>query len=173
MNGNGLVHELERTTARWPAASAAKLDAFVKRAVADAAAVQSRRVLATAEAELCNRAMRRFIELLFDATPGGRFANIGAGGRVLIPAPWSRRQYAAYGLTDHGGRVLRSIVVRVLDGLPTWSALLYLDGGQWRVNVRKYPDLPAALAWLDKWPVTADAWLAANDALPRRGRTGG
>jgi hypothetical protein len=171
MNGSGgLVHQLEQTAARWPMAAAAQLDTFVKRAVSDAAAVQSRRVLASAQAELCNRALRRFLELLYDETPGGRLANISPDGRVLIAAPWSRRQYAAYGLTDHGGRVLRSIFVRQLAALPSWTRPLHLDGKQWHVNVRKYPDLPAALAWLDRWPVTPDVWLAANDAMPRRGR---
>ena len=172
MNGNGVAFrdELERTAQRWPAAAAAKVDAFVKRSVADAAALQSRRVLAAAHAELCNRALRRFLELVFDQTPGGRLANIGDGGRILIPTPWSRRQHAAYGLTDHGGRVLRVLFLGELNNTASWAQPLYLERGQWCVNLRKYGDLAAALAWLDRHQVTADTWLAVNDAMPRRGR---
>lgn len=172
MNGNGIAlrDELERTVVRWPVAAAAKVDAFVKRSVADAAGVQSRRVLAAAQAELCNRALRRFFELVFDQTPGGRFANVAEDGRVIIPTPWSRRQYAAYGLTDHGGRVLRRVFLLELSNTAPFLHPLLLSRGQWCVNLRKYGDLAAALAWLDRHQVTADTWLAVNDAMPRRGR---
>ena len=172
MNGNGLVHDLERTSARWPLAAAAKVDAFVKQKVAAAAGVQSRRVLAGAQAELCNRALTRFFELLFDETATGRLCNLGDGGRIRIPTPWSRTRHADYGLSDHGGRVLRSVVMQQLGSLPTFASPLYLDDGAWHVNLRRFADLPAALAWLGKHPVTADAWLLANDALPRRGGRG-
>ena len=104
ISGTALHDELERTTQRWPVATMAKVDKFVKAAVGDAAAVQSRRVLAAAQAELANRAMRRFVELLYDETEGGaNLWNVGDGGRVLIPTPWSRTRHASYGLTDHGG----------------------------------------------------------------------
>ena len=170
MNGVALRDELERTAVRWPLATAAKVDTFVKGRVAALAGVQSRRVLAAAQAELCNRALRRFFELLYDQTPGGRYANIGPAGRVRIAAPWSRRQYAAYGLTDHGSRILRSIFVHQLSARPPMRRPLEVEGGAWFVNLRKFPDLAAALAWLDQWPVSADLWLEHADSLPRRGR---
>jgi hypothetical protein len=169
MNGNGMVKDLERTSARWPAAAAAKVDTFVRRRVGAAAEVQSRRVLAGAQAELGNRALRRFFELLYDETATGRLCNLGDGGRILIAAPWSRTRHAAYGLTDHGGRVLRACLMAQLQALPTFASPLFLAGGRWHVNLRKYADLAPALAWLDKWPISADAWLRANDSLPRRG----
>lgn len=172
MNGNGLVKDLERTSARWPAATAARVDKFIKQKVGDAAGVQSRRVLAAANAELANRALHRFFELLYDETADGVLCNIGEEGRVLIPAPWSRTRHDAYGLTDHGARVLRSIMTARLAAMPWRFQVMHLDAaaGRWRVNLKHYGNLAAALGWLDQWPVTADLWLKHNDAMPRRGR---
>lgn len=98
MTGNGkqLVGELERTAARWPAA-AAKVDKFVRAKVEQAASVQSRRVLAGAQAELCNRALRCFLELCYEETEAGTLCNLGVGG-VVLPSPWSRTKHADYGL---------------------------------------------------------------------------
>ena len=170
MNGNGLVKDLERTAQRWPVASAARVDKFVRGAVGAAAAVQSRRVLAGAQAELCNRALRRFVELLYDETDGGRLVNLGGGGRILIPAPWSRTRHAAYGLTDHSRRVLRGVLVAKLDVLPPRYRLLTCEAQSWYVNLDSYGNVGAALGWLRKHTFTADDWLKHNDAMPRRGR---
>ena len=173
MNGNGLVHDLERTSTRWPVASAARVDRFIKQKVGDAATVQSRRVLAAANAELANRALRRFFELLYDETADGALCNLGQDGRVLIAAPWSRTRHAAYGLTDHAARVLRSVITARLAAMPWRFQIMHLDAdsGRWCVNLKHYGNLPAALDWLAQHgAVTSDLWLKHNDAMPRRGR---
>ena len=173
MNANGLVRDLERTATRWPLAAAARVDTFVKQRVSEAAGVQSRRVLAAAQAELCNRALRRFIELLYEVGPDGRHYNVDADGRALVAAPWSRTRHADYGLTDHQGRVLRRALAVKLGGLARHLRLFILDRRGPRLRLGLYSDLTAALGWLDTYPVTADDWLKANDAMPRRGRTDG
>ena len=170
VNGKALEHDLRSTAARWPLASAAKVDRYVKDRVAAGAAVQSRKVAAGANAELGNRAMRRFVELLYDESDGGRLVNLGDGGRVLLPAPWSRTRHRAYGLSDHTRRVLRVVLVAKLDALPPKYRLLTCEAQSWYVNLDSFGTLPAALGWLRKHTVTADDWLRANDALPRRGR---
>ena len=173
MNGNGLVRDLERTSARWPLATAARVDKFMRGKVAAAAGIQSRKVLAAASAELGNRALQRFVELLYDETDGGRLANLGDGGRILIPAPWSRTRHRAYGLSDHGARVLRSIITAKLDAMPPRYRLLTCEGGRWYLNM-EFGSLGAGLGWLrSRGKVSPDDWLRANDALPRRGRNGG
>lgn len=170
MNGNGLVKDLERTAARWPVASAAKVDRFVKDKVSAAAAVQSRRVLAVAQAELCNRAMRRFVELLYDETDAGRLVNLGDNGRILIPAPWSRTRHRAYGLSDHSRRVLRAVLLAKLQAVAPRYRLLTCEGRQWYVNLDSFGNGGAAAGWLrSRGTVTADDWLKHNDAMPRRG----
>lgn len=175
-NGSALVGELERTVARWPAASAAKVDSFIKRQVGAAAEVQSRRLLAAAHAELCNRALGRFVELCYDETEAGTLCNLGVGGVVLnhLPVPWSRTRYADYGLTDHGGRVLRVLLVTQLERQAPSRRLLRYAAGKWMVNLTAYPHLAAAQAWLQGCAtITADQWLRANDGLPRRGKSHG
>lgn len=172
-NGKPLVGELERTAQRWPLAAAAKVDKFVRREVQHAAEIQSRRVLAAAQAELCNRALARFIELCYDETESGTLANLGVGGVVLLPTPWSRTRHASYGLTDHGARLLRLLLLQQLDRQPPPRQLLVYGAGRWVINLRRYPHLAAAQTWLAATQITPDAWLRANDGLPRRGRKGG
>lgn len=172
VNGKALAGELQRTAQRWPVASAAKVDKFVRSKVQHAAEIQSRRVLAAAHAELCNRALRSFIEKLYEETEGGLLPNLGIDGRIDIPTPWSRTRYGGYGLTDHGGRVLYAIIVGKLDRLqPAWR-LLHFQRGRWYLNLESYPRQEAALGWLRRYGITADQWLAANDRLPRRGKGG-
>jgi hypothetical protein len=168
---NGLAYhdELKRTSQRWPVATAAKVDRFLRDSIGDAAAVQSRRVLAAAQAELDNRALRRFCEMLYEERRTGELWNVGDGGQILIPTPWSRTRYAAYGLTDHGGRVLRSIMVWRLGALPAYRRWLELDGGRWYLNLRYYGTHQAAKEWMREWAITGDLWLEHNDRLPRRG----
>ena len=172
MNGNGLVRSLERTATRWPLAAAARVDTFVKQRVSEAAGVQSRRVLAAAQAELANRALRRFIELLYETGADGRLYNVADDGRALIAAPWSRTQHAAYGLTDHQGRVLRRVLASKLASLGWRWRLFVLDRRGPRVKLGIFSDAAAALDWLDRFPVTADEWLQASDTMPRRGHEG-
>lgn len=145
----------------------------MRTAVADSAAHQSRRVIAAANAELCNRAVGSFLAQLYDETADGVLCNLAVGGRIIIATPWSRTQHAAYGLTDHGARVLRAVIAEQLQRLPFSRTLLWLERGRWHLNLRYYGSLAAAQTWLHEWPVTADAWLRHNDALPRRGRKTG
>src|SRR4051812_12555679 len=99
-----LHDELQRTTQRWPVAAGAKVERFVREKVSEVVAVQSRRVIATAQLELANRALIRFMELLYEADLDGRLFNVADNGRILIPTPWSRWQHQSYGLTDHNSR---------------------------------------------------------------------
>lgn len=170
MNGTALHGELERTTQRWPVATAAKVDRFVKERVQAATQVQSRKVLAAARAELARRALASFARRLYeDERVGGELWNVGEDLRILIATPWSRTQHAAYGLTDHDARILRAWLVRRLDNLPGKYQWLHYAGGKWFVNFGACPDQAAALAWLAKFGPTADDWADAAELVPRRG----
>ncbi len=164
-----LHDDLQRTVKRWPAATAANVDQFVRSRVNQAAAVQSGRILATANAELANRALTRFIELLYDGA-GGTLYNVAVDGRIKIAAPWSRTRYADYGLSDHGARVLRSVITWRLAQLPSKHQLLWCNGSRWFLNLARFPDLAAAGAWLGQFPVTPELWHSHNETLPRRRR---
>ena len=146
------------------------MDTFVKQRVSEAAGVQSRRVLAAANG-LCNRALRRFLELLYEVGPDGRLYNVDADGRALVAAPWSRTRHADYGLTDHQGRVLRRALAVKLGGLARHLRLFILDRRGPRPGPLFRPGGGAGLARHVSRP--ADDWLKANDAMPRRGRTDG
>jgi len=171
MKTPALHDELRRTTERWPRAAAANVDRYVRARVTQVTAVQSQRVLATANAELANVALTRFAELLYDGSPE-RLYNVDADGRILIPCPWSRTRYAAYGLTDQGSRILRSIIVTRLAQLPSKRQWLYMDGRVWCVNLRHYPTAEMARQWIQEFGVTPTLWAAHADALPARGKGG-
>lgn len=173
VTGSGLLQELTATVDRWSVASGAVVEQFTRQKLGDAAALESRRLVATAQADLANRAMTRFAELLYDAD-NGRLYNIRIEtGRILIPMPWSRSRCYDYGLTDHAGRILRSIVVSALANAPARLRWLALVGGQWHVDVVRYPTQATANEWLTKFAVTSTLWLTHADALPRRGRNVG
>ncbi len=171
MKTPALHDELRRTTERWPKAAAASVDRHVRGWVAETVAVQSQRLLATANAELANLALTRFAELLYDGAPE-RLFNVDPSSRILIPCPWSRTRYAAYGLTDQGSRILRSIVVTRLAQLPSKRQWLYMDGRVWCVNLRHYPTAELARQWISEFGVTAALWSTHAEAMPARGKGG-
>ena len=173
VTGSGLLQEITATVDRWSLASGAAVEQFTRQRLGDAAALESRRLVATAQAELANRAMVRFVELLYDAD-NGRLYNIRSEtGRILIPMPWSRSRCYDYGLTDHAGRILRSIVTTTLASAPARYRWLSLAGGQWHVDLVRYPTQTAVSEWLTKFAITSTLWLTHADALPRRGRNAG
>ncbi len=173
VTASGLIQEITGAVDRWSVASGAVVERYTRERLADAAAVESRRLVATAQAELANRAMVRFAELLYDAD-NGRLYNIRREtGRILIPMPWSRSKCHSYGLTDHASRILRSIVVANLDGSPSSLRWLRLAGGQWHVDLRRFPSVATANEWVLKFAITPTIWLRHADALPRRGRNPG
>lgn len=173
MVGNALHQELESTVQRWPLAAGARLESYVKRRLDDAVGAESRRLIATAQVELANRALARLFELAYEEDRTGRYWNLGADGRLLIATPWSRTQHSAYGLTDHQSRILRVALVDRLHRLPTkYQPLLYADG-IWRVQLTRFPTLQSTQAWLAEYGLTPEVWQTAADATPRRGRNGG
>lgn len=171
MNGNGtaLHRELQDTVTRWPLAAGAKVNQFARQRLDTATTVESRRLIATAQCELAQRALLRFCGLLYEPR-GDAFWNIADDGRILIACPWSRTQHGAYGLTDHGGRILRSLVVARLAGMPFKYQWLVLKGRFWYVNQARFPDLASAEAWLAEYGPTPQLWQKHADALPRRGQ---
>lgn len=170
VNGSALHDELARTVTRWPAAAGAKVGAFTRQKLGDLAQVESRRLLATAQVELANRAIWRFAELLFDDA-GGRRWNVARDGRILIPTPWSSTRHADYGLTDHGRRILRRAITDHLAHLPPSNRWLLYAEGRWHLS-RRYTTLEAVKAWMGEYALTPAMWAAAADATPRRGRKG-
>lgn len=176
MSANNALHdELNRVTAAWPVAASAKVSNWSRSKLAEVAQAQSRRVLAEARAELSQRAMRRFLALVYDGAPHVWY-NVNPTGRIVVPAPWSRRHYAAYGLTDPASRVLRVHVVDVVASLPGRRALFWYDdaAGFWHLNRGGFPELTHALGWLDgPGKMTAARYQAIADSQPRRGQNGG
>lgn len=177
MNGTALHDELKRTSGRWSVAATAKVDGFVRERVRAAAALQGRRVVATAHAELAQRALVRFVQLLYDAGAGGRLYNVAQDGRIRIPVPWSRVHHADYGLTDRDGRILYSMVSWRLEQLPSRHQLMWRNGRWWILNLARFPTHDQAGAWLAQFPITPELWDEHAGKVPQRGqpagRTGG
>jgi hypothetical protein len=172
---NALHDELNRVSAAWPVATSAKVSNWSRQKLGEVAQAQSRRVLAEARAELMQRAMRRFLALVYDGAPHVWY-NVSGTGRIVVPVPWSRRQHAAYGLTDPDSRVLRVHVVDVVASLPGRRSLLWYDdaAGFWHLNRGGFPELAQALNWLDgPGRMTAARYMAIASTQDRRGRNGG
>lgn len=172
MTGTALHDELKRTAARWPVAASAKVEGFVRERLAAAAAVQGRRVVATARAELAQRAMQRFLEVLYDSD-AGRLYNVSRNGQLRIPVPWSRRRHSDYGLTDRESRVLASIITWRLQQLPSKHQLLFYDGRRWVLNLARFPTHESAAAWLTQFSITPALWDEHTSRVPQRGRVAG
>ena len=173
--GNALHDELRRTVDRWPQAASAAVSRWSRQKVGEVATAQSRRVLAEAKAELLNRAMRRFVTIVYDGAPHVWY-NIDAVGTIVTPTPWSRQRHAEFGISDPDSRALRIHVADVLASLPPRRALFWYDegAGRWHLNRGSFPELAQALDWVEgPGRITPARWLTISASIPRRGQKNG
>jgi len=126
----------------------------------------SRLARAKASAELVNEALAAVIWLAYEALASGEPVNVDpATGDLLIAAPWSSRNYDAYGLRRSEGDVLRRYLLeiqrRAAKGRLSHPPLFAFDevSRRWTLNRADYPTFEDAEGWLDKFQLTPEAWL--------------
>lgn len=169
---NRLHDDLRATVDAWPVAATAAVRGWARERVREAAEVNSRRVIAEAKAELANRALWRFAELVYDGAPA-LWYNVSLTGRIDVPTPWSRSRCYDYGLSDVAGRLLRVHIVGVLESLPERRRLFWFDGQYWHLNRGTFPALSQAQEWLATvGNVTAARWDALSQANPNGRKAG-
>ncbi len=153
-------------SARTVAAGQAHADAFVRDKLGAAATEEGLRVVATAQAELAQRAVERWLELLYvDA----RFNLRTVDNQIRLAPPWSRSRRVNYQLTEPQARLLRWVIVETLAALPARRRLFWYDAGatRWALNREKFPTLGDALAWArGPGAITPASWRAAQERYP-------
>ncbi len=138
------------------------------------AAVQvlSRRGLAAAKVELTNHALALAVELVLEADADGHRPNLDAGGRVLVPLPWSRTGGVAWGLRRTEQRAFNVIMRQRSDREP--QPLFIYDAesrgwlwGAWKRNTAAsyLRQNPISLAeWRAAWQAVSSPWARQNMA---------
>lgn len=130
-----------------------------RKRTAESAQSLSRKGAMKASAELCNAAMSRLIELLYEVDDTGLRANVDLTGRLLIPAPWGD-SYQRYGLRATEAAVL-GLHVRKLSEHATVPPLLIYDEEirAWLLNA-DYATQAAATAYWQRCQLGAGDYLA-------------
>ncbi len=125
----------------------------------------SRLARARASAELANEALHAVIRLAYETLADGSPVNVDSvTGDLLIPAPWSSRNYHLYGLRRSESDVLRGYMLRLQElaargkaapPLFTYDAVSH----RWTLNRVDYPTLQVAETWLTRHQLTGEVWL--------------
>lgn len=113
----------------------------------------TRRGLLAAKVELCNGALLAMTELCYEIdTDGVTPANVDPGGRLLIPAPWGKGGYRAWGLRASEQRalnyIMRARMVSQNEPLYIYDA----TARSWLINLAYIRR--TAMAYLKSFPVT-------------------
>lgn len=113
----------------------------------------TRRGLLAAKTELCNEALLAMTELCFEVdTDGVTPANVDRGGRILIPAPWGKGGYRAWGLRASEQRALNYVM---RQRMVSQNEPLYVYDASTRAWLLNHAYIRrTALAYLKSFPIT-------------------
>jgi hypothetical protein len=128
---------------------------------AEGAQSLSRKGAMKASAELCNAAMSRLLEYLYEVDDTSLRANVDATGRLLIPVPWGS-SYRRYGLRATEAAVLATHMRRLAER--THPPLLIYDDEtrNWLLNI-DYTTHAAAVDYWNRCRLTAGDYLALSE----------
>jgi hypothetical protein len=135
-------------SARTLAAGQAHVDSHASGKIINLAEEQSQRVVHAAQADLAQRSIERWLELLYDVE-GDTWWNVRHDGLVKKAPPWSRSRHGSYGLSEPQARLLRRYVYELIVQLPERRQLyFYAESHQrWALNRKFFPRLELALEW--------------------------
>jgi len=119
-----------------------------------------------------NEAIHKLVTLVYAPDTDGLFCNVDPKtGLLLIPAPWGREGYKAYGLRQTEAIITRMVLMgrqRQLEKMPAkdrerYPQLFYYvqDWRKWVANLDAYPTYNDALNWLKSGPLTLQEWKIA------------
>jgi hypothetical protein len=163
-----VAQTISELSARTLASGQARIDSHASGKIIRLAEEQSQRVVHTAQADLAQRAVERWLELLYDGAPD-LWWNVREDGMVLKAPPWSRSRRRSYGLSEPQARLLRRIVGDLVAGLPlTRQLYFYLPQHQrWAINRSRFPNVEAALEWQRTLgAIKAPTWHAYSVKFP-------
>lgn len=159
---------ITQLSARTLAAGHAQVAGHGQAIIRNMAEEQGLRVVAAAQADLAQRAVERWIELLYERE-GSTWWNVRSDGMIWLAPPWSRSRRVAYGLSEPQSRLLLRIVKDLIGGLPDRRRLYsYLPQHQrYALNRAHFPAVAAALEWQRTiGAVTAAQWKAYSERYP-------
>ena len=155
--------DITKFTAQKVTIATARAQRHTQKAVLTAASSLSRAGRARANAEVCNEAIVRLLNLLYEYDPDiDDFPNIdSATGRILIYVPWSFHNHKRWGLRVLQADVLRDYLLRLQvlfeSGKQSTPPVFLFDryARRWELNIHDYPKLGQALAYFEKREITA------------------
>lgn len=147
----GVLHATQTIaeySARTLAAGQARVDNHASGKLAQLAEDQSLRVIHAAQADLAQRAVERWLELIYDGSPDVWW-NVRDDHMIKKAPPWSRSRRRSYSISEPQARLLRRIVIDLVGGLSDRRQLYwYVPAAQrWYLNRRFFPTAAAALEW--------------------------
>lgn len=163
-----VVKVAEETLQRSQAATDARPARHVTPRLPNVAASLSRVGLASASAELLNAALQACVQLAYQRDTDGRFANVDADGRLLIPCPMGRQGHKYYGLRRRESDVLRACLLQRMT--PKAGAALPLftyDATRraWYVNTLDYASEVHAMSYLSGHGVSSREYKQTLERL--------
>ena len=129
---------------------------------------QGLRVVAAAQADLAQRSVERWIELLYQSD-NGVWYNVREDGLIWLAPPWSRTRRKHYGLSEPQARLLLRYVRELLDALPDQRRLYYYlsDYQRYALNRHRFPTVQDALHWQQTvGAITPARWRAYQQKYP-------
>jgi len=135
-------------SARTLAAGQARIDAHASGKLVQMAEAESLRVVAAAQADLAQRSIERWLELVYDQRDG-IWWNVREDGMIRLAPPWSRSRRKSYGLSEPQARLLYRIVTDLRAHLPERRWLYWYSPAHQRyvLNRSRFPTLANALEW--------------------------
>lgn len=147
----------------------ATVDAYARQREGIAADALNRLATEQRYVVACQDALLRLAELCY-VKAGNRYVNIdNLTWRILINVPWSSSGCALYGLRHWEARTLGNIIMARCSG--RGAPLFDYGARRWHLNAGDYPNIEAAIAYLDKRRLTVDEWLTFADARREAMRT--
>lgn len=171
-NGAVVAHAAGRIadlSAKTIAAGQARVAAFGQDKLGERADEAGFRAVATAQADLCQRAVERWLELCYERNGSVWFNLRSTDGMIRLAPPWSRTRRVNYHLTDPQARLLRLVVLEVLGALPLHRKPYFYDPApqRWYLNRQRFPTVDAALDWQrGLGAITPSMWRKMQERAP-------
>jgi hypothetical protein len=161
---NNIIHTIERKPS---IAQAAPARHSTLRAAAQSLSLRN---VDQAAVELMAEALNRLTMLCYEVDDDGTPCNVDVrgGGRLLVPAPWGRGGHKRWGLTPSEANIMRALMLGLMLGRQQRgkaAPLMAYDGMRkcWYLNIFDFPSYEAALAYLERWPLTIQEYRGARD----------
>lgn len=125
--------------------------------------------LAMANCTIINQDLELFVRFLYRRTDKGLWMHLQADGQIPkgIWTPWGAKGK----LTRTQSDIVRRYLLSLNSGRPPRPLFYYVpERRHWYVDLLRYDNLEDALAWLQRFAITPQAWLDLDRDKPVRKR---